>query len=361
MPVVIVGSGRCGTSMVTRLLNLCGLHIGRSFDMYDSANSCNPTGYWEHRAFRNINSRILSHFGGSELLPPIFPDNWQYDESLDLIVGQAQEAIRNLSRLGPFWGWKDPRTSLTLPFWQRLLPDLKVIVCVRNPLEVIRSFEDLLKGYGSIGGHFGVNQGYLNWYTYNASVITNTDVQNRVLTCYEDYFPDFHDQLNHLLGFIGLDLVEPHSVLDRRLSALHDPNLKHHHKTLDDVIDDKSLPREVKGLYLAMLKSIADPLESDAELRAASATTTVQEITIDQTDPARLQKIVHDLIQMEARNRELEDILSSRTHRVASQICALLIGKSQFTNRVTSYIADTVNGIVATVDTHQKVHPVRWY
>ena len=34
------------------------------------------------------------------------------------------------------WGWQDPRTSLILPFWLACVPDLKIVVCLRNPLEV---------------------------------------------------------------------------------------------------------------------------------------------------------------------------------------------------------------------------------
>ena len=39
------------------------------------------------------------------------------------------------------WGWKDPRNSLTLPFWQDLLPGLKTLIMVRNPLEVAHSMK----------------------------------------------------------------------------------------------------------------------------------------------------------------------------------------------------------------------------
>ena len=40
------------------------------------------------------------------------------------------------------WGWKDPRNSLTLPFWQELLPNLKTLIIVRNPLEVAYSMRE---------------------------------------------------------------------------------------------------------------------------------------------------------------------------------------------------------------------------
>ncbi len=39
------------------------------------------------------------------------------------------------------WGWKDPRTCVTLPFWQRLLPRLHYVICLRNPIDIARSLE----------------------------------------------------------------------------------------------------------------------------------------------------------------------------------------------------------------------------
>lgn len=36
---------------------------------------------------------------------------------------------------GP-WGWKDPRTALALEFWRGLFPGLRLVLCVRNPVEI---------------------------------------------------------------------------------------------------------------------------------------------------------------------------------------------------------------------------------
>ena len=37
------------------------------------------------------------------------------------------------------WGWKDPRTSLTLPYWLRLFPTARVIHVHRDPAQAARS------------------------------------------------------------------------------------------------------------------------------------------------------------------------------------------------------------------------------
>jgi serine protein kinase len=42
-------------------------------------------------------------------------------------------------RMAGVWGWKDPRNSLTMPFWHSVYGRLRTIVVVRNPLEVVTS------------------------------------------------------------------------------------------------------------------------------------------------------------------------------------------------------------------------------
>ncbi|MBW1793701.1 MAG: sulfotransferase [Deltaproteobacteria bacterium] len=35
----------------------------------------------------------------------------------------------------PFWGWKDPRTTLTLPLWLKLFPKARIIHVIRNGID----------------------------------------------------------------------------------------------------------------------------------------------------------------------------------------------------------------------------------
>jgi hypothetical protein len=46
---------------------------------------------------------------------------------------------RTLAALEEPWGWKDPRTTITLPFWLALFPDARVIHLVRNGIDVAES------------------------------------------------------------------------------------------------------------------------------------------------------------------------------------------------------------------------------
>jgi hypothetical protein len=66
------------------------------------------------------------------------------------------------------WGWKDPATCLTLAFWQTLLPHMRYVICIRNPLDVAISMERLEWGSRE-DGRFSSNlyilrRAYVRWH-----------------------------------------------------------------------------------------------------------------------------------------------------------------------------------------------------
>jgi hypothetical protein len=134
-PLVIVGPGRSGTSVVMRALEACGLYLGPTEQMMPGAIT-NPDGYWEHIGIVRINDAVLEHFNAGWDLPPREP-RWD-DPELNGLRGLAMTVLAELSS-HPHWGWKDPRMCLTLPFWQALVPDLRPVMCVRHPAEVSAS------------------------------------------------------------------------------------------------------------------------------------------------------------------------------------------------------------------------------
>ena len=122
--------------MLTRLLHRSGLDLGPESDLMPAAAD-NPDGFWENLRFVRLNDEILNAVGAAWDLPP-----WQEETfagaDLQPMRAKAQLLIERFPDK-PVWGWKDPRNCLTLPFWQSLLPGLRTIVIVRNPLEVAYS------------------------------------------------------------------------------------------------------------------------------------------------------------------------------------------------------------------------------
>ena len=63
MPVCITGMHRSGTSMIARILNLCGLYLGPQDKMMPPKPD-NPQGFWENIDLAVLNENILMHLGG---------------------------------------------------------------------------------------------------------------------------------------------------------------------------------------------------------------------------------------------------------------------------------------------------------
>ena len=137
MPVCIAGMHRSGTSMVARALAACGLDLGAEAELM-AATEHNERGHWEHEDFVALADELLARLGGGWDVPPALEEGWAERPELEDFRGRARDLASRFDGREP-WGWKDPRSSLTLPFWRSILPQLRVVVCVRHPVEVARS------------------------------------------------------------------------------------------------------------------------------------------------------------------------------------------------------------------------------
>ena len=146
--------------MLTRLLHACGLYLGPKEELMP-AQADNPDGFWEHLGFVALNDELLNELGGAWDLPPKRDENFAHAR-LDPLRMKARLLIEKFDSAG-LWGWKDPRNSLTLPFWQNLLPGMKTLIMVRNPLEVAHS----MKERNGTSYSFGLRL----WEIYNRRVI----------------------------------------------------------------------------------------------------------------------------------------------------------------------------------------------
>ena len=216
MPICIAGMHRSGTSMVARLLNLCGLYLGEPNELPGPLGD-NLEGHWENTLFRSLNDRLLAHLGGAWDLPPALASGWEESPDLRWAHEEARHLVERFGAHGP-WGWKDPRNSLTLPFWRSVLPDLKVVICLRNPLEVAES----LRRRGSFSQAFALHL----WLTYNQRALSGVPPRERVVTEYGAYFLDPEGELRRVLGLLGLTV--PDGLVEGACTAVHS-SLRHNH------------------------------------------------------------------------------------------------------------------------------------
>jgi Sulfotransferase family len=215
MVVCVTGMHRSGTSMVARILNVCGLYLGAESDLLNPSPA-NPEGFWENRRFVEINEELLAAYGGAWDLPPIFPPGWEAGSDILQLRAQAERLVRQFVEYER-WGWKDPRTSLTLSFWKNLVPDLKVVACIRNPFEVARSLQR--RDHNSDIFAFSL------WQTYNERLLAATRPEDRLITHQDVYFVDPERELRRTLDWLGW------SVSDETISqacSVVSSALRHH-------------------------------------------------------------------------------------------------------------------------------------
>ena len=233
-PVVCVaGMHRSGTSMVARLLNLCGVYLGSPDDLSRSGPD-NQGGFWENPDFVELNDTLLALVHAGWDLPPGELE-WGPRPELAASLAKAKQLIEG-STVHRRWGWKDPRNSLTLPFWQRLIPNLKVIICLRNPLEVARSLT--VRNGTSLA--FGLNL----WRSYNLAVCSFAAKQDRLVTHYEAYFSDPGGELRRVLGFLSIPASDQ-EIDQACLTATSDLR---HQQIPREVLAVQTSP-EIIGLY----------------------------------------------------------------------------------------------------------------
>ena len=222
--------------MLTRLLHACGLYLGPKEELMP-AQADNPDGFWEHLGFVAVNDELLNALGGAWDLPPKIDEDLS-DPRLDPVRMKARLLIERFNSAG-LWGWKDPRNSLTLPFWQNLLPGMKTLIMVRNPLEVAHS----MKERNGTSYSFGLRL----WEIYNRRVIETTSERNRLITNYDLFFEHPETELQRITNFIGLSDTET-----RKAAGLVTKRRRHTHFTVDQLIDARVAPEAI-DLYRALV------------------------------------------------------------------------------------------------------------
>src|SRR5215207_3858147 len=255
MPVCIAGMHRSGTSMVTMLLHKSGLYLGPEFDLH-TPGPANPEGHWENRRFFKLNQRILHRLRGGWDYPPPLPASW-ITGPLAPCRTEAETLVQQFADREP-WGWKDPRNCLTLPFWQVILGAVRVVVVVRNPLEVA---ESLRKRNG-----FSRALSLALWHSYNQRLLDAVAPSDRIITHYGMHFRDPERELRRLLTFLELPVHE--DMVEKASSARVD-ELRHHRLTTRDLVDANDVAPAIINLYRDLCTEAswqdADPTHAESD------------------------------------------------------------------------------------------------
>ena len=216
--VLMLGMHRSGTSAATRLVNVLGPSLCLPGDMV--RGPWNPSGHWESRSLMHLNDNLLRQMGRTWWYPPPTGDAYgTVAASVTTRPAQARRAFRRVHRTVP-WVWKDPRTSVLVPFWRAALgPRLAAVVVFRNPLDVAES----LGRRHDVPVSFGVAL----WERYNRLILAHSAGMPVLVTRYDDLVEDPAGWSAGVAAFLageGMTLDGPDPAEAR---AFVDPELRH--------------------------------------------------------------------------------------------------------------------------------------
>jgi len=147
-PLIIMGMHRSGTSLTVRLLKDIGIHMGYHL-------SRDAEAIYFQKINRHIYNSMRSKWGEIEPLLTAMSSESFVQKQTDWVLNTLfpKTSILNLNAgitdyFGPqlwellsqgeatYWGWKDPRTTLTFPIWLRVFPQTRFLHIIRNGIDV---------------------------------------------------------------------------------------------------------------------------------------------------------------------------------------------------------------------------------
>ena len=279
--------------MTARILFSCGIYPGREEDLIPP-NSGNQDGHWENGAAVAVNETLLNELGGGWDNPPLLPDDWQEQNFAIRVIPRAKAFIEELSAHPP-WGWKDPRSSLLMPFWLALLPNCRVCICLRNPVEVALS----LRQRGLMSYALGLTL----WKTYNERLMASVGKGQRIVSHYQQMISNPEDELRRLLDFLQISPSEETLVAATR----HIKSELRHHRSGMQKLRDAHVAPDIIDLYSRMCEEAQWHEPEGESIRVSSVGSSAKQVDIGAVE--------HDLLWPEV--EKLRMLVAARDRQIA--------------------------------------------
>ncbi len=209
---MVVGMHRSGTSFLTGSLQQAGLELGK----YSEWNRYNVKGNRENIDFVTLHDDILAANGCAWNDPPAGEVRWS-----DEHVARAKDLVAGYDGC-PHWGFKDPRATLLISGWRRLVPTMEFVGIFRHPDAVRRSLE--------ARAGLPVANAYDLWHRYNRALLELHAERPFPVLCFDEDEAVLLAKLDAMLVELGLRPVTE----DRFFSN----ELKHHGQVEAPLTDD---------------------------------------------------------------------------------------------------------------------------
>ncbi|WP_338552553.1 glycosyltransferase [Paenibacillus sp. KS-LC4] len=244
--VCILGMHRSGTSVITRAINLLGVHIGKAEDLMPAGKD-NPEGYWENVNIVTIQEKLLEFLGHSWHSAGMLPEEWWKLPGVESFKQQLINEVRFNFMNADVWMWKDPRTCVLLPIWQNIFEELGIemnfVVVVRNPIDVGSS----LKKRDQLSCKAAMDL----WSYYSISMFKSlaSTPSNVVFIHYDLFIDNWKDALIEVSKEFDISCPYSEEEFTRLMSSVIKPTLRHSKTEINTLNEDISIPLYTKKIY----------------------------------------------------------------------------------------------------------------
>lgn len=287
--LIIVGMHRSGTSFTASLLQKAGLNIGS--DLLGTGVG-NELGHFENEDFLTFHKNVL-------LTKNQNPDGWSQNKIEHLNDQEQTDLLKIIqSNTTSQWGWKEPRTTLFLDIYKKIIPNAYYLFVYRNPWEVVDSLfrrstdNELLKSPLST-----IN----NWEFYNKIVLDfyKNNIENSLLVDIETVMQKCNTVIELINSKFNFELIEIADTLFEK------EKFKNESTSIQQFYCEYAFPTSIDLYKLLQTHSSISPfkLYSPSNLNKESliqwwrASSYLNKSNIDQPSEDIITKIITDIIE----------------------------------------------------------------
>ena len=219
--VLVAGSGRSGTSLVSGILQRLGYHVPAP---EVPADDTNPRGFAESQWVVDFHTALLKR--ARVQVSDARPGAWAVTADLcleDEVQAQLRTWLEEQYREADHVLIKDPRLSWFLPLWQRCSEAIGVpprfVTMLRHPAAVVDSKQ---RSYGAWQGDVSRAAGWVNLTLFTERATRDAP---RVLVRYEDVLEDWTKSIGRIGETLDLAVVrDAPAGSQRTVHEIYDPS-----------------------------------------------------------------------------------------------------------------------------------------
>ena len=297
--ILILGMHRSGTSALTGVLNLLGVHLGSELM---EGNSANQKGYFENNHFYKINEKLLSKIGSSW-------DDVFYDESKIATIKEVtelKEIIKKEFNAASIFAIKDPRLIYLFPLYEKVLKelniDIKIILPYRNPVEVASSLNRR--------DSMSKEKGLLLWAYHFLLAEKHSRGYDRVFVSFDELIQNTDSTIEKISQSLNLKLASKYKKCKKKIETFLEPGLKHHNISIDNL--SERIPNIIKNI-----SSLRENLNDESMEQKFD---TLREELFSN------QKLFynHDIIGLLNQNKNLETTLKTKEEELSKSLSRII-------------------------------------